>query len=351
MKPRITLRGVGLAVLAWIAYSFLATIPLMMSAPIPFYYALIGEFAQSLILGTMSIIPWLITINWMDGKRWTWIIPVHALFAPLYAVSAFRIYLSYLQMVTPEGSRAVMAMYQWMVFSYMTTYILQFAVYHGVQITSRLRRKEKEALELAVLAREQELAALKSQINPHFLFNTLNSISAMVSQNAEETRTMLAELGDLFRYATEASSMDLVPFARELEFTKSYLNLESKRLGDRLLVEYDVASGATECLIPPLILQPLVENAIKHGVEPNESPTRLSITVGVTDGKLEAQVKDTGRGAAKITRSNGTGVGLRNTDRRLRKMFGDEAGLRIATAEGGGFEVAFSIPADPGGRT
>jgi two-component system LytT family sensor kinase len=233
-----------------------------------------------------------------------------------------------------------------MVFSYATLYVLQFAIYHGIQIMLRLRQKEKEALELAVLAREQELSALKSQINPHFLFNTLNSISAVASRDAEETRTMIAELGDLFRYATEISKRDLVPLQEELEFTRSYLDLESKRIGDRLQVEYRIAPEAAQCRIPPLILQPLVENAIKHGIEPSETGGRLSIVIEVIKGCLVTRIVDTGVGPPPAARLDANGIGLRNTDLRLRKLFGEGAAVQTRIMEAGGFEVTFSIPID-----
>jgi two-component system, LytTR family, sensor kinase len=347
MKPRITLRGVGLSALAWAVFALLGTIPLATGAPIPYTLALISEFSQNFFLAALSVIPWLLVIRGMDGKKWVWIIAVHVVLAPVYAITSFTVYAGYLDLIAPNGSHYITPFSQWIIFSYITVYLLQFAIYHGIQIMARLRQKEQEALVLAVLAKEQELSALKSQINPHFLFNTLNSISAVASRDAEETRTMIAELGDLFRYATEISKRDVVPLQEELGFTKSFLSLESKRIGDRLQIEYRIAPEALNHKVPPLIFQPLVENAIKHGIEPSETGGKVSIIIEVHGSRLMIRIVDTGVGARPNDVGRTEGIGLRNTDLRLRTLYGDSSALQTRTPEGGGFEVTFSIPIDP----
>jgi two-component system LytT family sensor kinase len=343
----MTLRGVGFAALAWIIYTFLGTIPLIMGVPISYGIALESQLSQNFFMAVLSMIPWLVVIRWMDGKKWIWIMGAHALLAPSYAIAVFFLYARYLNLVTPNGAQYVTPYSHWLIFSNATLYLLQFAIYHGIQIMARLRQKEKEALELAVLAKEQELSALKSQINPHFLFNTLNSISATASRDAEETRTMIAELGDLFRYATEISKRDLVPLQEELEFTKSFLSLESKRLGDRLQIEYKIAPEAMQIRVPPLIFQPLVENAIKHGIEPSEAGGKISIIIEAQGACLTMRVVDTGVGSRPDAGTRGDGIGLRNTDLRLRKLYGEGSALQTKTGPGGGFEVTFSIPIEP----
>ena len=347
MKPRITLRGVGLSALAWTVFAFLGTIPLATGTSISYGLALVSEFSQNFFLAALSLIPWLVVIRWMDGKKWVWIISAHTLLAPIYAITAFTVYAEYLNLIAPNGSRYITPFSHWIIFSYTTVYLLQFAIYHGIQIMARLRQKEKEALVLAVLAKEQELSALKSQINPHFLFNTLNSISAVASRDAEETRTMIAELGDLFRYATEVSKRDVVSLQEELEFTRSYLSLESKRIGDRLQIVYNVAPEALQHRVPPLIFQPLVENAIKHGIEPSEAGGKVSIIIEVHGPRLMIRIVDTGVGFRPNEGGRTDGIGLRNTDLRLRTLYGENSALQTKTAEGGGFEVTFSIPIDP----
>jgi two-component system LytT family sensor kinase len=344
MKPRMTLRGITISALAWIAHSLLGTIPLMGSAPISFGLALVSQLSQDCILAAMSVVPWLVVIRWMDGKKWVWIVFAHAILAPSYAVAVYALYVGYLNVMTQDAAQYITPISQWLIFSNATLYVLQFAIYHGVQIMLRLRRKEKEALELAVLAKEQELSALKAQINPHFLFNTLNSISAVASRDAEETRTMIASLGDLFRYATEISKRDLVPLEEELDFTKCYLDLESRRLGDRLQIEYKIAPQALHARVPPLILQPLVENAIKHGIEPSETGGKILIVIEDDERRLLTRIMDTGVGPRPDMNHGGDGIGLRNTDLRLRKLFGDGSALQTKSVQGGGFEVTFSIP-------
>jgi LytS/YehU family sensor histidine kinase len=208
-----------------------------------------------------------------------------------------------------------------------------------------LRWKEQQSLELSALASEQELSALKSQINPHFLFNTLNSINAMVSRDAEETRRMIAQLGDLLRYVVDTSKIDFVFFNEELEFTKSYLALESKRLSDRLKIVYNIAPEVLSRKIPPLIIQPLVENAIKHGIEPSENGGTVFLQASIDNNKLMILVRDTGVSIKdKMKRDERNGVGLKNITARLRLLYSKEANLITNIVTDDGFEAKLSLP-------
>ena len=198
---------------------------------------------------------------------------------------------------------------------------------------------------LSALQKEQELATLKSQINPHFLFNTLNSISAMVSTNAEETRTMIAQLADMLRYIIEGFKIDLVPLKAELHFVKDYVNLESKRMGDRLTTEFQVDQSLATFPIPPMILQPLVENAIKHGISPLEDGGRVTVQIQKSKDTIVFRVSDTGVGLSSADPlSAASGIGLKNIDTRLRRIYGDSAGLEISSPKSSGCEVTFILP-------
>ena len=237
-------------------------------------------------------------------------------------------------------------MISWIVYFNLLTYIIQFAVYHGYEILRELRIKERIALQLSALQKEQELATLKSQINPHFLFNTLNSISAMVSTNTEETRTMIAQLADLLRYIIEGFKIDLVPLRAELQFIKDYVNLESKRMGDRLVTEFQVNQSLATFPIPPMILQPLVENSIKHGISPLEEGGKVTVQIQKNKDSVTFRVFDTGVGLSSTDPlSTTSGIGLKNIDTRLRRIYGDSAGLKISSLKNSGCEVAFVLPA------
>jgi sensor histidine kinase YesM len=208
-----------------------------------------------------------------------------------------------------------------------------------------LREKEKLTLELLTLRTEQELATLKAQINPHFLFNTLNSISAMASTDAEETRTMIAQLADLLRYATESSKKDFVPLKNELQFVQDYIALESKRLEDRLTTKFQVDPSLYSYPVPPMILQPLVENAIKHGIAPAEEGGSVHMQIQKETEGISFRISNTGIAlSCSDPLATADGVGLKNTDARLRKIFGDPAQLKIQPIAEGGCEVTFMLP-------
>lgn len=234
---------------------------------------------------------------------------------------------------------------EWIIFFNLITYSTQFVLYHSYEILRKLRIKEKITLELLALQKEQELAILKSQINPHFLFNTLNSISAMVSTDAEETRTMIAQLGDMLRYTIEGSKNDFVPLQKELKFVKDYINLESKRMGDRLVTEFQVDRSLATFPVPPMILQPLVENAIKHGITPLEEGGKVTVQIQKNNDVIVFRVSDTGVGLTSTDPLCAkSGIGLKNTDARLRRIYGDSAGLKINSLKNSGCEVTFLLP-------
>ena len=233
----------------------------------------------------------------------------------------------------------------WGLFFDLFIYIMQFTLYHSYEILRKLRINEKITLELLTLQKERELAILKSQINPYFLSTTLKSISAMASTDAEETRTMIAQLGDLLRYVLEGTKNSLVPLQKELQFVKDYVDLESKRMEARLVTEFCIDQSLAAFPVPPMILQPLVENAIKHGIGPREEGGKITVQIQKIEGSVAFRVSDTGVGlssADPLSASNG--IGLKNIDARLRRMYGDSAGLTISPPDNSGCEVTFLLP-------
>jgi sensor histidine kinase YesM len=339
----MTRRGVLIAAACWGVFSIISALVLRSNVPIPFIWALEGQVVLGTFMAVLSIPFWLLTIRWMDSVRWRWKFPVHFVLAPVYAYSIFGFYYQALRIVTPEGAQAVAQSQQWILFYYVMVYAAQFATYHGFQTLNRLRIKEQQTAELLALAREQDLAILKSQINPHFFFNTLNSISALASQNPEETRTVIAQFADLLRYAMDSSKRDWVSLREELDCAKTFLSIETRRLGDRLRVEYEVDEKALETVVPPLILQPLVENAVRHGIEPSEQGGTITICIAAGDDALTVSVRDTGVGLNAAS-STGEGIGLKNTDARLQKLYGERAALWTKSPAEGGFEAGFTIP-------
>jgi Putative regulator of cell autolysis len=345
-KPRITKRGVGIVIAIWCVYSLLASFPLVQSYQVSFLMALYWQASQSVVMFVLSIPIWFIIIRWMHSVRWYWKGFVHLLLAPTYVIVNYG-YLYY--MVRWFGGKAAAEPLKtsagWLLYFNLLIYLLQFALYHSYEILRKLRVKEKIALELSALRKEQELATLKAQINPHFLFNTLNSISAMASTDAEETRTMIAQLADLLRYATDSSKRDFVPLKNELQFVQDYIALESKRLEDRLTTKFQIDQSLYSYPVPPMILQPLVENAIKHGIAPAEEGGSVFVHIQRQKDEIIFRITNTGIGiSCADPLATSDGVGLKNTDARLRKIYGDSARLRIQPLAEGGCEVTFTLP-------
>ncbi len=346
--PHITWRGAALVAGLWLIYSLLYALLVARYEQIPFVYALAGQFQSSTILALYSVPAWLLVVRQMDARPWSWKIAAHLVIGPLYAWLSVESYLGLMRLFAPPvASESVAAQYQWVVFSSLTIYVIQFALYHAVRAAKRLRLRERQAAELRTLARAQELAALKAQINPHFLFNTLNSINATVAEHPERAREMIADLAGLLRYALDGSAHDRVPLREEVHFAQAYLALESRRFSDRLRLDYDVDPGseALDTPVPPMLLQPLVENAVRHGIAPREDGGTITLRVARSDGRLEVCVADTGAGASSdpLTTETG-GVGLKNTNARLKHTFGLKAALHATPQEPHGFKVWFSIP-------
>jgi two-component system LytT family sensor kinase len=345
-KPHITKRGASIVIAAWCVYSIYTAIPPVFSFQIPLSTALFWQALQSAWKFILSVPVWFIVIRWMYKKQWYWKGLAHFFLGPLYTVLCFG-YQYY--MVKWFGIRIYAEPLKlnpgWLLFFNLYIYTLQFTIYHSYEIYRQLRIKEKVTQKLLTLQKEQELAILKSQINPHFLFNTLHSISAMASTDTEETRTMIAQLADLLRHMIEGSKNDLVPLQKELQFVKDYIDLESKRMGDRLTTEFKVDRSLATFPIPPVILQPLVENAIKHGIAPLEGGGKVIVQIQKNKDAVLFRVSDTGVGLpSDDPLSIIFGIGLKNIDIRLRIIYGDSARLKISSNKKSGCEVTFLLP-------
>ena len=345
-RPRITRQGVLVVLVAWIVYSLIAAVPLAASQRVPFFTALSWQIYQSAAMFVLSIPVWFIVIRWMHASPWYQKAFAHVVLGPAYAFGSYEyLYRSLLLFAGPGEASSIQHTANWVLYFYLLLYLLQFALYHSYEILRRLRVKEKLTLQLLALRREQELATLKAQVNPHFLFNALNSISAMVSTDAEETRTMIAQLAALLRYIIESSKRDVVPLKDELQFVTDYIALEARRMGERLSSRLEADPSLDAYPVPPMILQPLVENAIRHGIAPAEDGGTVVVQIRRNTRGIAFLVTDTGVGltcADPLATPNG--IGLKNTDARLRKLYGNQAGLVITPCAGSGCEVRFTLP-------
>src|SRR5262249_21549392 len=214
----------------------------------------------------------------------------------------------------------------------------------GIQRAFRYYRRSAE-LETELV--KAQLGALKVQLQPHFLFNVLNAIMVLVQKGrGREGEDMLARLSDLLRCVLEDIDAQEVPLRRELEYVKLYLSIEQVRFADRLRVDIAADAAALDAAVPPMALQPIVENAVRHGIGGRGGGGRTEIGARRRDGTLEREVRDDGPGVPVTAAAGapGHGIGLANTRARLARLYGDAAGLAVANSELGGAVVTMTMP-------
>lgn len=216
---------------------------------------------------------------------------------------------------------------------------------HAVHYRHRWQEREQRAAALEASLARARLHALQAQLQPHFLFNTLNSITALVRQNPPAAEEMLTSLSDLLRLALSQATQPWSSVREELRFLQLYLDLQQMRFGDRLRFEQAFAPELLDCVVPSLLLQPLVENAIRHGLEPAGRPGTVRVLGRREGNAVELTVMDDGVGCpALVVGTAQLGVGLTNVRERLRTMFDHGAALTFAAGEAGGLVVCIRLP-------
>jgi two-component system, LytTR family, sensor kinase len=218
-------------------------------------------------------------------------------------------------------------------------------LYFGIKHYRDLQAQTERTLKAEALASQAQLRALRYQLNPHFLFNTLNAISTLVAQqeNAAANR-MIARLSEFLRLTLDGSNAQEVPLAAELDFVRRYLEIEQVRLGERLEVRFNIEPETMSVLVPSLILQPLVENAIRHSIAPREAGGRLEIEARCTGDLLQLEVRDDGAPLASDLSVLSQGVGLSNTRARLEQLYGVAHQFELRVVETGGLAVVIGLP-------
>src|SRR5262249_14501171 len=217
------------------------------------------------------------------------------------------------------------------------------AVAHVLNYYRQLRQRELLSSQLEAKLAQTQLQVLKMQLHPHFLFNTLNAISALIHSDVELADRMIARLGDLLRTTLENANQQEVPLRQELDFIQPYLEIEKARLGPRLTVDIQIDPEILDAKVPNLILQPLIENAIRHGIGPRTAPGRIEIHAGRDNGFLRLAVKDTGPGLQAPPGAL-RGIGLANTRARLEHLYGANQQLQLTNVPGGGLQVSLTFP-------
>jgi signal transduction histidine kinase len=282
--------------------------------------------------------------GWMERRNVSCVTRglIHIVGAPTFAI------LSYALPALISGTKQPLPFYVWPMLYSMMEYGVIATTFHMVRANAARRRQEAAVQQAHALLVATELNALRSKLNPHFLFNTLHSIIALTRKDPNAAETALFQFSDMLRYVldTEKTGNDRVTLDDELRFVRDYLELESLRLGSRLKVDWELDDNAGGHVLPALSLQPLVENSIKHAFNPHSRPGRLLIRTRVDERRrtLVLSVGDDGPGAdiGRVRASNG--LGLRTVERRLQLEYGTLDALAIDTAPGAGFVVTMAIP-------
>lgn len=296
--------------------------------------------AQFIISFLITIPIWYMTSVVMKNKPLKIRLLSHLLFLSIYVAFSYFT----LKLVTIlfgwamyyVGYRTIWTLYIFMLF-----YVVQFALIHAYSYFKKFKKEEKDKALLREAVLQSEIVALKSQLNPHFLHNLFNSINATIPPENERTRELIIQLSDLFRYQNYASQNDYVTVKEEIDFIQSYLELMKIRLKARLTFSFEVPEELYQNRIAPMLLQPLVENAVIHGISPKIAPSNLVIKIEEIEGQLHYSIEDTGTGIKNKESIFSKGLGLSNTKMRLEKIY--DAELKIDDNFPSGTKISFVI--------
>jgi sensor histidine kinase YesM len=360
-KGKLLLRGWGLILIVcfligitfaaqYYIYSMQKGYPMnwkdTLSEQIPFW--MIWGLLAPLIFRFIQHVP-------IDRERWVRGVLLHIPAAIVFSILHLAIYLLILFVIQErelvENSKSLnkfLALISRLNFGMRAwSYLMLVAFAYAADFYQRYQQGAVRTSQLETQLAQAQLQALKMQLHPHFLFNTLNSISALIRKNVDAADAMIARLGDFLRLTLRSSGTQEVTIQQEVEFLKCYLDIERIRFQDRLSVEINIDPDVAQAKVPNLILQPVVENAIRHGIATHNDPGKIEISAQSNNSWLEVCVSDNGPGLPR--KNNGDadikeGVGLKNTRSRLDQLYGSKYKFELSDASGGGLEVRLRIP-------
>lgn len=361
---RFTKRNLLLYFAAWIPYAA--------SYTAVFAYQGFDDFERSVLTMLMNIVPAALlglgairfcsNFKWTENRRERFLI-IQFVAALAYSalwyglvITVFTVELSIRRAAFSPTFFSGYAL-QWQLFSGAMIYATIASIIYAVQIAENLRveeqrRAQAETRAAAIQAAfaNQQLAALRAQLNPHFLFNTLHSLMALVRYEPRRAEDALETLAEMLRYVLKdkresgLEKANLVLLADELKFIENYLALEKMRLGERLTVVKTINRNALDCVLPAFTLQPLIENAIKHGIAPRARRGSIRIEIEIAGDNLNIEIADDGAGANQSQIQDSKGLGLRLVREQLALLYGEQASFDIETAENAGFTTRIVLP-------
>jgi two-component system, LytTR family, sensor kinase len=346
---RNLIRRLAIGVAAWLPFFILWTGVTMSSGQVTVRAALVNGLFSMGSAGLLGI------VVWFACERWPWPLGFRLTFyalqiglAILYGVTwAIVVFvLDYLR-----GGSAALALWTWPLFGREALlgvwfYAVFAGMSHAVQTRRRLHEKETLAARAEALATEARLEALRARLNPHFLFNALHTLAAVVKFRPSLAESAIERLGDMLRYTLKEDGRGVVEFSEEYDFTRQYLAFEQLRYEDRLAVNLEVDAEAFDFDVPPFSIQTLAENAVHHAIAIRPEGGSIWITCCGKGGQLQVSVRDDGPGLGSETNESHQ-IGLRSVRERLVAAFGSSAELRV-DRKAGGFEASFIVPSFSG---
>jgi signal transduction histidine kinase len=340
-----------LVVAAWTAISVIYGLILTAQVPMPLRYALVSSMAWYYSLG---VFVWVAAA--IDRRCALWKRPLASALMTrgvigLIALTAWSFFiLGWSRWTVGPDFWARVFAGAWMFQLSTTACVYGAGVGVGLAVlnSDRERQREQRELQLQLLARDAELTAIKAQLRPHFLFNALNSILALMEHDPAEARQMLLRLSSLLHSVFDRLDEPLVTLDRELEIVRDYLDIERIRFGDRMSFSIDADAVAKAVPVPPFLLQPIVENAVRHGIEPFARPGSVRVTGRLDGERLRLSVVDSGPGinGAGIA-GHGHGRGMALTLRRLQTVYGSDGATLSTGRDAAGFNVTLDLPRVP----
>ncbi|MFQ5638242.1 MAG: sensor histidine kinase [bacterium] len=334
----------------WTAYNFLNAGILSVQQNLEYAQAWISTAMANYPMALLSIALWFFCrgIPFEKSKK------VQFLAIHIFSGTAFSgIWLSICYLihilVLPENVHRYLidtGVYLWQFLDGITKYGFLVGIFYTINFYQKFKEKELRETELNLLTKKMELQNLKSQINPHFLFNALNSVNALMAKDPEKARMMNAKLAQLLRFSLDGYDERFITLKQELEFIHNYLDIEKVRFGNKLTIHEKIAKQTLNSKVPSMLLQPLVENAIKHGISKLKQGGELSIHAMKKNGILNLEVANTGMRIpeASLLGFMDKGIGLKNTNERLKRLYGEAFGLRLESTLPNGLCVKIKIP-------
>ena len=338
---------------AWTAYGIVQAAELFINyeirgTPLPWWQPLAAQLPQALVWALVTPgIMWLGRRFPVVGPRWPQHVALHLAVSITFVFLqdiGYAYLLSHIWRETRTVMTVALQLFVVWALSDGLLYWMVLVVTYAVDQYRRFRERELTASQLETQLVQADLQALKMQLQPHFLYNALHTIGSLVRTGDRENAVrVVAGLGGLLRLVLDHAAQQEVPLKQELDFIRSYLEIEQIRFRDRLQVTIHADPDVLDAKVPHLILQPLVENAIRHGIAPHLFASKVTVAARRANGRLELVVRDDGPGTG-VGDTARPGIGLSNTRARLTRLYGDDFGLAVENAAGGGLEARIELP-------